>query len=88
MNLLLIENQMNKIGQPMNQKKTEKQGGLLDFSKISAACNKTAVMMEKIPMERIERVHEIKRKIMDGTYYVDSEKIAERILKNILVSQM
>ncbi|MBL7176286.1 MAG: flagellar biosynthesis anti-sigma factor FlgM [Desulfobacteraceae bacterium] len=67
----------------MNQKKTEKPGIPMDFSRTSDEFNKAAVMMEKMPAERIEKVNEIKRKIMDGTYHVDPEKIAEKILKNI-----
>ena len=50
--------------------------------------SEAALMMEKMPADRIEKVKEIKRKVRDGTYHVDSEKIAEKILEKILANEM
>ena len=41
-------------------------------------------MMEREDPERVARVNEIKTKVEDGTYAVDAEKIAAKVLEDLL----
>jgi len=40
--------------------------------------------LKKSPEVRVEKVQELKEKIDDGTYYVSSDRIAEKILQDII----
>lgn len=40
--------------------------------------------VKKTPEVRVEKVQELKAKIDDGTYYVSSDRIAEKILQDII----
>lgn len=40
--------------------------------------------LKKTPEVRDEKVQELKEKIDDGTYYVTSERIAEKVLQDII----
>ena len=88
MNLSLTVKHKGTIGQHMNRGKTWNPYFVEDCFMNSIDFNKAAMMMEKMQAERVEKLHEIKRKVRDGTYYVDSEKIAEKILKKILTDEM
>jgi negative regulator of flagellin synthesis FlgM len=90
---------MNVIGQSGESaanKKTEAQeetlqqldkrdpsGTEVEISHASVEISKVAEMMEKEQPERVARVNEIKTKVEDGTYKVDAEKIAAKILEEV-----
>lgn len=40
--------------------------------------------LKKTPDVRVEKVQELKEKIDDGTYYVGSDQIAQKILEDII----
>lgn len=56
----------------------------IEFSEKSVEFSKAAKIIEKTPPERAELVNEIKAKIEEGTYDIDSMKIADKILKDAL----
>lgn len=58
----------------------------VNFSETSVEFSKVAEMMEKVPPERAEKINELKDKIIDGTYSVDSTKIAEKVLEDMLAN--
>ncbi len=76
-----IEEQKKPAHEP---EKTEQQGTQVDFSNKSVEFSRAAEMMEKVPAERAEKINELKEKIKDGTYDVDSNEIAEKILEDML----
>jgi flagellar biosynthesis anti-sigma factor FlgM len=76
------------MSHPACRGRIEKPGIKVDCFRNSDDFSKAAMIMEKMPAERIEKVNEIKRKVRDGTYHVDSEKIAEKILEKILANEM
>ncbi len=59
-------------------------GTEVDISDASLEISKVAEMMEKEQPERIARVNEIKTRVEEGTYAVDAEKIAAKILEDVL----
>lgn len=56
----------------------------IEFSEKSVEFSKVAKIIEKTPPERAELVNEIKTKIEEGTYDIDSMKVADKILKDAL----
>lgn len=59
-------------------------GASVDFSNTSVEVSRAAEMMEKEQVERAEKINEIKTKIKDGTYNIDANKVADKILKDSL----
>ena len=68
--------------------KTGRSGTQVDLSNTSVEYSKAAKMMETRQTERIDKVNEIKSKINDGTYQVDADQIAEKMIKGILSGQI
>ena len=64
--------------------KRDPSGTEVDISHASVEISKVAEMMEKEDPERVARVNEIKTKVEDGTYAVDAEKIAAKVLEDLL----
>ncbi len=58
-------------------------GTEVEISNASVEISKVAEMMEREQPERIAHVNEIKTKVEDGTYNVDAEKIAGKILGDL-----
>ena len=56
----------------------------VDLSPTSKEISKVAAVVEKDSPERTERVSEIKAKIVEGKYEVDSREVANKILKEAL----
>ena len=72
--------------QSQDMKEEKKSGTEVDLSKTSVEFNKVTKEMETIPVERTEKINEIRARINNGTYGVDSSKVAEKIIKNSLNS--
>lgn len=60
------------------------QGEEVSISSASVEFSRAAEMMEKESPERARRIQELQKAVQDGTYEVDSAKVAEKILKSIL----
>ncbi|PKN65449.1 MAG: flagellar biosynthesis anti-sigma factor FlgM [Deltaproteobacteria bacterium HGW-Deltaproteobacteria-15] len=60
------------------------QGEEVSISSASVEFSRAAEMMEKESPERAMRIQELQKAVQDGTYEVDSAKVAEKILKSIL----
>jgi flagellar biosynthesis anti-sigma factor FlgM len=60
------------------------QGEEVSISSASVDFSKAAEMMERESPERARRIQEIQKQIQEGTYQVDSAKVAEKILQSIL----
>jgi negative regulator of flagellin synthesis FlgM len=56
----------------------------VDFSSASVEFSNASEKMEKTPDERAERIAALKTSVSNGTYNVDSAKIAERIINDSL----
>ena len=69
---------------PPQVDKREPSSAEVDISRTSVELSKVAEMMEKEQPERIARVDEIKSKVENGTYAVDAEKIAAKVLEDLL----
>jgi len=54
------------------------------ISSTSIEFSRAAEMMETESPERAQRIQEIRERIQEGTYRVDSAKVAEKILSDIL----
>ena len=59
-------------------------GAKVDFSNTSVEFSKAAEKMEEVPEERAAKIEELKEKVSDDTYHVDSKKIAEKIIDESL----
>ena len=56
------------------------------ISKASIEFSRAAEMMDRESPERAEKIKEIQTRIREGTYKIDSAKVAEKILMDILPS--
>jgi flagellar biosynthesis anti-sigma factor FlgM len=61
-----------------------REGAEVKISSASIEFSRAAEMMETESPERAQRIKEIQERIQDGTYQVDSAKVAEKILSDIL----
>ena len=87
-------NQISKPENSINRKLEDKNDSLsdppennhsgekVDFSNTSIDHSKALEAMEKIPIQRAQRLEELQRMVKDGTYRVDAEMIADSILKD------
>ena len=69
----------------VNSQGTEKEfqkGTKVDISKTSVEFSKAAEKMENVPKERAEKVEQLKMMVKNGSYNVDSKKIAEKVLED------
>ena len=69
-------------------KDEQKSGAEVDFSKASIEYSQALAVMEKEPIDRIEKVEALRSKIEDGTYRVDSKKVANKMVDEILTNMM
>jgi flagellar biosynthesis anti-sigma factor FlgM len=56
----------------------------IELSNTSVDFSKAAEKMEEISSDRIDKVESLKMKISNDTYNVDSNKIADKIIKDTL----
>lgn len=75
-----IEYQQEEVAPVEEQGKREE----VSISSASMDFSKAAEMMEKESPERARRIQEIQKEIQEGTYQVDSAKVAEKMLQDIL----
>ena len=64
--------------------KENQPGAKVDFSSISVEYSRAAAKMNEVPEERARKIEELKMKVRDDMYNVDSEKIAEKIVNETL----
>ena len=69
-------------------KDEQKSGAEVDFSKTSIEYSQALAVMEKEPVDRIEKVEALRTKVEDGTYRVDSKKVADKMVDEILADMM
>ena len=69
-------------------KDEQKTGAEVDFSKTSIEYSQALAVMEKEPVDRIEKVEALRTKIEDGTYRIDSKKTANKMVDEILTNMM
>jgi negative regulator of flagellin synthesis FlgM len=83
-NLESSQSRLKETGSVSNQapEKEFEKGTKVDISSTSVEFSKAAEKMENIPKERIEKVEELKMMVQNGTYSVDSKKIAEKVLED------
>jgi negative regulator of flagellin synthesis FlgM len=56
----------------------------VDLSKASVEYSSAAEKVEEAPKDRAEKIESLRMKISNGTYNVDSRKIAEKIVSDSL----
>lgn len=61
-----------------------KGGAKVDLSKISVDFSRAAKKMNEVPEERAKKIEELKLKIRNDEYHIDSKKIAEKIIADEL----
>lgn len=67
---------------------TEKIGTQVDFSNASVEFSKAAKMMERPQTERTDKINEIKSKMEEGSYQVDADLIAEKMIREMLTDRV
>ena len=92
-----ISNNMNQVGnldstqsrvkeaENVSNQPSEKEfdkGTKVEISSTSVEFSKAAEKMDNVPKERTDKVEELKTMVQNGTYKVDSEKIAEKVLED------
>ncbi len=83
-NKLQAEN--NRENKKPTQAVTEQKAGVdtVELSTASREAVKIRSIIEQTPAVRAELVNDIKEKIESGKYQVDSQKVAEKMILNIL----
>ena len=94
-----ISNNMNQIGnldstqsrvkeaESLNNQPAEKEfdkGAKVEISSTSVEFSKAAEKMDNVPKDRADKVEELKMMVQNGTYEVDSEKIAEKVVEDAI----
>lgn len=62
------------------------KGAKVDISQESMEFSKAAEKMELVPDERAARIEELKTMVKNGTYNVDSKKVAEKVLADSITN--
>lgn len=96
-----ISNSINKVGtldpSQARQKESDNvssqtaekdsgKGAKVDISQESVEFSKAAEKMEMVPEERAARLEQLKTMVKNGTYNVDSKKIAEKVLADSITN--
>jgi negative regulator of flagellin synthesis FlgM len=63
-------------------------GERVDLSKTSVEYSSAAEKVDEAPKERAEKIENLRMKVSNGNYNVDSRKIAEKIVKDTLFNTM
>lgn len=80
--------QLEQTGNEPAVKDEQKSGAEVDFSKTSIEYSQALAVMEKDPIDRIEKVEALRSKIEDGTYRVEAKKVAGKIIEDALSNIM
>ncbi|GEM_PF-6361852 len=56
----------------------------VELSNMSVEYSNAAEKMEVAPVERVEKIEKLRMQVQNGSYNVDSAKIAEKIIKDTL----
>jgi negative regulator of flagellin synthesis FlgM len=98
-----LSHNINKIGNLETAAKKQKEeetsvnpttatsvqsGERVELSNTSVGYSNAAEKMEEAPKDRTDKIESLKMKISDGTYNVDSRKIAEKIIKDSLFTAL
>jgi negative regulator of flagellin synthesis FlgM len=59
-------------------------GERVELSNASVEYSNAAEKVDEAPKDRAEKIESLKMKVSDGTYNIDSRKIAEKIIKDSL----
>ena len=62
------------------------KGAKVDISQESMEFSKAAEMMEAVPDERAAKIEELRTMVKNGTYNVDSKKVAEKVLADSITN--
>jgi negative regulator of flagellin synthesis FlgM len=96
-----ISNSINKVGNldpsQVRQKEADnvssqtaekefEKGTKVDISQESVDFSKAAEKMEFVPEERAARLEQLKTMVKNGTYNVDSKKVAEKVLADSITN--
>jgi flagellar biosynthesis anti-sigma factor FlgM len=60
---------------------SQKSNARIDLSSKSLEISKTKEMMEAEPLDRVEKVNQIKTMVARGEYHVDAKKVADKLLQ-------
>ncbi len=83
-NLETSQSRMKESGSVDTQttEKENKKGAQVEISSTSVEFSKAAEKMEEVPPERAEKIEQLKMAVQNGTYNVDSKKIAEKVVED------
>ena len=76
-----IEDDKNTSAEP---DKSLASGAKVELSNRSVEYSKAAEAMDRTTEERAQKLEEIKSKLENGSYEIDSRKVADSIIKDIL----
>lgn len=74
----------NKTSLPKGLDRAGEQDAIVDFSRRSKDIQSVQRILQSEPDVRPEKVRAIKQKIQQGTYALDPDQMAEKILQSIL----
>lgn len=83
----LVSQQADKVGGVQGQKPTEKPSGEMDVIHLSPASRlmqKASEVVYNTPEVRPEKVSALQESVQSGTYEVDSLKVANRLIAEII----
>jgi negative regulator of flagellin synthesis FlgM len=63
-------------------------GERVELSNASVEYSNAAEKVEEAPKDRAEKIESLKMKVSDGTYNIDSRKIAEKIIRDSLFNAL
>ncbi len=69
---------------PKASEKIDQPGAKVDLSDTSVEFSRAAEEMGKVPEERIKKIEDLKNEVKNDTYNVDSVKIAEKLVDEVL----
>ena len=82
-NIAKIASQYEKMQQNDNNENKKVQNDKMQISERAKDIIQSKKELENRPEVRTEKVAALKEKLLNGSYKVDSEKIAAKILKNL-----
>ncbi len=83
----LVTQQTDKVNGAQGQRPTEKSSGEVDvihLSSQSRLMQKASEIVHQTPEVRTEKVSALQESVQDGTYEVDSLKLANRLITDII----
>ena len=67
------------------QENTSVSGDNVQLSARALECNRIKEILEQVPDVRQEKVEQLNRQVADGSYKPDTEKTAEKLIKESLI---